>query len=320
MAKSKKLQNDRHLIAAEELSLEDWLSYIRVPESSRDYLIADYCFPTDIHRDEYLASVHELSDIEVKNVLRRFLMSSGFLGNEALQIRIQAAYHGKNLSDQIEKYEYFRRLFSFKGAWEGITWVLDLLPDHPAEAIDVLWSYFTAHASFLPDGRISGLADAEAIIRQKYFHQTNSRDVLLTLRPADFEFLIASLYKEIGYRVSVSKVGADGGVDVIATKTESGEAEEVLIQCKRYAENVGVKTIRELMGVVSARHANKGVIVSASNFTKQAKIEAKATRRIELIGFNELNVLLNKYLGARWPLFMLHNIRLMKTSIDPAVI
>jgi hypothetical protein len=43
--------------------------------------------------------------------------------------------------------------------------VLDLLPDHPVQALAVLDAYFRANAQFFPDGRSHGISDAEAIIR-----------------------------------------------------------------------------------------------------------------------------------------------------------
>src|SRR5262249_39598166 len=43
--------------------------------------------------------------------------------------------------------------------WEGVTWILDLLPNNPRAAIHTLEAYFEAHGLLLPDGRINGLFD-----------------------------------------------------------------------------------------------------------------------------------------------------------------
>ena len=61
-----------------------------------------------------------------------------------------------------------RRLLRRDGPWERVTWILDLLPDHLSKAVDALDAYFLAHIQFLPDGRMDGLEDAEAVIRQRY--------------------------------------------------------------------------------------------------------------------------------------------------------
>jgi restriction system protein len=100
--------------------------------------------------------------------------------------------------------------------WERITWVLDLIPHYPAKALDVLGAFFAAHCQFMPDGRIHGLSDAEAIIRRKYLHCENPRDALLSLRPDEFEYLIGALYESMGYDVMVTTASHDGGVDVEA--------------------------------------------------------------------------------------------------------
>ena len=112
-----------------------------------------------------------------------------------------------------ERFEWVKRLLRRSGPWEGITWILDLLPDNPRKAVDALDAYFLAHIHFLPDGRMFGLEDAEAVNRQRYFHKDNPREVLFTLRPAEFEYLVAALYSKMGYEVSVTPVTSDGGID-----------------------------------------------------------------------------------------------------------
>ena len=70
--------------------------------------------------------------------------------------------------------EFTRRLFGAaltKGRiqpWEGVTWVLDLLPEAPRKALHVIDAYLDVHAGLMPDGRLMGMSDARAIIRAKY--------------------------------------------------------------------------------------------------------------------------------------------------------
>jgi restriction system protein len=130
----------------------------------------------------------------------------------------------------------------------------------------------------MPDGRIHGLSDAEAIIRRKYLHCENPRDALLSLRPDEFEYLIGALYESMGYDVMVTTASHDGGVDVEAKRSDPGGRALVLIQCKRYRDIVRVPAVRELMGVVVRRHANKGVLVATCGFTSPARREAGEKR------------------------------------------
>src|SRR5206468_3373676 len=129
----------------------------------------------------------------------------------------------------VKRFEFGKRLIRGP-CWEGMTWVLDLLPTHPQEAIDVLNAFFLAHMHFLPDGRIHGISDAQAIIRARYLHQTHPREILSGLPNRDFEFLIASVYKSLGFRVIVTAATHDGGCDVRAFREDVESNENVLIE------------------------------------------------------------------------------------------
>jgi len=137
---------------------------------------------------------------------------------------------------------------------------------------------------------------------------------LLDLRPDEFEHLVGALYEKLGYTVAVSQRSRDGGVDVEARRTDAGGQALVLVQCKRYEDVVRVQAVRELMGVVSRRQANKGVVVATCGFTRPARQEAKETPMIELIDFVALNRLLNTHLGASWPEHMSYDIRQMQMA------
>jgi restriction system protein len=113
----------------------------------------------------------------------------------------------------------------------------------------------------------------------------------------------------MGYDVAVTRATKDGGIDVLVADREKGRLMRTLIQCKRYRTNVGVTAIRELLGVVTQQQANKGALISTSDFTRTAKREASLNTLLELISFKELNILLNKYLGSNWPTFLTYHIR-----------
>jgi restriction system protein len=76
--------------------------------------------------------------------------------------------------------------------------------------------------------------------------------------------------------------------------------ETLLVECKRYSAPVGVVVVRALLGVVSDEKVNKGVIVTPSGFTRQAKALACRNHRIELISGKDLIPLLNEHLGTNW--------------------
>lgn len=301
---------DKPYIDATKLDLERWLELIDKPQKEREYLIEDYRFPTRKHAEEYLSAINTRSEKNVKSLLRQFLIPNGGLGydDSLLDFWIQT---GK-LEDVLEKYEFVKRLINLRrDTWEGNTWILDLLPNEPQLAIDTINAYITAHSLFLPDGRWDGLECAIAIIRAKYCDYIHPRDLLLDLRPRDFEYLIAALYLKMGYEVNVTQPSRDGGYDIHIFRDESGRFESSLVECKLYENNVGVKEIRALNGVVENHRANKGALVTTASFTKPARRFAERAR-IELIDYPILNRLMNQHLGQNWPTHVDHFVSILK--------
>jgi restriction system protein len=195
-------------------------------------------------------------------------------------------------------------LFGGGDAWEGNTWILDLLPDNPKLALDALWAYFVGHIQFLPDGRIDGLRDAMSVIRAKFVENPRS-SVLSSLDHLQFQLLIDALYRRMGYKTTLTQRTYDRGRDVIAEKEPAGRRERVLVQCKTKEKNIGVEVVRALLGVVSTEKATKGVFVCTSEFTPEArKFEAENSSRLELIGNKKLQPLLNEYLGSNWSVYV----------------
>lgn len=84
----------------------------------------------------------------------------------------------------------------------------------------------------------------------------------------DFERLICEAFRREGYRVDErGGSGPDGGIDLIAIKAKR----RILIQCKHWkTQQVGVSIVRELNGVVAAKRADGGVVVTSGTFTKEA--------------------------------------------------
>ncbi|MDZ5605183.1 restriction endonuclease [Pseudomonas sp. RP23018S] len=108
--------------------------------------------------------------------------------------------------------------------------------------------------------RISKSADPGASIRQLTWH--------------DFEVMTGEALRRQGYQVAETKKGPDGGVDLILHK----KGELFLVQCKQWRSvRVGVKVVRELYGVMTARGAVGGFVVTSGGFTAEAERFAKGT-------------------------------------------
>ena len=70
-------------------------------------------------------------------------------------------------------------------------------------------------------------------------------DLLIKLEWKRFEEVVSDYYRQIGYRSKVTRMGADGGVDVLLFEDYS-ENPVKLIQCKSWSKKVGVNAVREL--------------------------------------------------------------------------
>lgn len=96
----------------------------------------------------------------------------------------------------------------------------------------------------------------------------------------EFEILVGESYRQQGYQVAeLGGAGPDGGVDLVLTKGN----EKFFVQCKQWkAYKVGVTTVRELYGVMAAKGAAGGFVVTSGRFTADA-VEFANGRNIELV-------------------------------------
>jgi restriction system protein len=296
-------------IDGSELSLNDFLDYLLSPA---EYLLhPSNQFPTDEMLNQFLETVKSRSDREIKDILHVFFMKNS-------TFKLDMIYKESYENMDWEKYratagvnpgfnhtEYFKRLMAHRkqsdSVWEGITWIIDLLPHFPKEALSALDAWYLANCQFLQDSYLAAFSDWCAIIRAKYIDVEVSTDVFLDLRPEEFEFLVAELYDHLGYVTELTKSSYDGGIDVLARKDNVAEKELVIVQCKRYKKVVGVREIRNLLGVVSDRKATKGTLVASCRFSPEAKKLATRNSRIETIDHKQLVYLLNLHLGSLWP-------------------
>jgi restriction endonuclease Mrr len=117
------------------------------------------------------------------------------------------------------------------------------------------------------------------------------------LSGTDFERLITSLLEKMGFRAEMTKASGDGGIDIVAFLEKPLVGGRYLIQCKRFdtATQIGAPMVREFYGaVVADRKAIKGIFVTTTNFTTQAR-EFAHSLPLELIDGHRLQILLEQY-------------------------
>ena len=114
----------------------------------------------------------------------------------------------------------------------------------------------------------------------------------------DFENLIREVFgKEFskgGGEVKITQASRDGGVDAIAFDPNPIRGGKIVIQAKRYTNTVGVSAVRDLYGTVHNEGANKGILVTTSDFGPDAYAFAK-DKPITLLSGGELLYLLAQH-------------------------
>ncbi|MFZ5669038.1 MAG: restriction endonuclease [Pseudomonadota bacterium] len=109
-------------------------------------------------------------------------------------------------------------------------------------------------------------------------------DRVRQMLPADFEQLIIQLLVRMNYGQGREELAqalggsGDGGVDGVVHQDPLG-LDRVYIQAKRYKDgnNVGPEAINSFIGALNIKKANKGLFVTASGFSKQAREHSAAS-------------------------------------------
>lgn len=106
-----------------------------------------------------------------------------------------------------------------------------------------------------------------------------------------FEQLVGEGFRRQGYRVmETGGGGAYGGVDLVLHR----DGETHLVQCKQWrAQRVGVEVVRELYGVMAAKGAAGGFVVTSGRYTDAARSFARG-RNVRLIDGPQLRALLQQ--------------------------
>lgn len=127
-----------------------------------------------------------------------------------------------------------------------------------------------------------------------------------------FEAVCEKLFGQAGFEARTQSHGADGGVDIwLHSKHAEGPA--AVVQCKHWSgRQVGVKDVREFLGVMSAHGLKRGTYATTSTFTTEAAKFAKengintldGARLLALIGKRspeqQLELLQIAYEGEYW--------------------
>lgn len=95
-------------------------------------------------------------------------------------------------------------------------------------------------------------------------------EALRSLEWKRFELLCARYYEAVGFKTQTIRCGADGGIDVKLFKTDPSHP-IAIVQCKAWnTSSVGVKEVRELLGVMAHEKVSRGIFVTTGAYTRDA--------------------------------------------------
>jgi len=97
-----------------------------------------------------------------------------------------------------------------------------------------------------------------------------SLDALRSLEWKRFELLCARYYEAVGFRSATLAAGPDGGIDVKLFRADPAQP-LAIVQCKAWnSRHVGVKEIRELLGVMVHEKVGRGIFITTGGYSADA--------------------------------------------------
>jgi len=140
--------------------------------------------------------------------------------------------------------------------------------------------------------------DARFVEGYEVVEGLDERTNLAAMDWLDFENLIRELFekefRKSGGEVKITQASRDGGVDAVAFDPDPIRGGKIVIQAKRYTNTVGVSAVRDLYGTVHNEGANKGILVTTSDFGPDAYAFAK-DKPLTLLSGGELLYLLEQH-------------------------
>ena len=137
--------------------------------------------------------------------------------------------------------------------------------------------------------------DKRFINPQDISEQINTATNLAAIDWQDFENLIRELFEKRfnrnGGQCKITQASRDGGVDAIAFDPDPIKGGKFIIQAKRYTNVVGVNAVRDLYGTLINEGANKGILITTSDYGVDAHKFAEGKPIVLLNGENLLYML-----------------------------
>jgi restriction system protein len=105
--------------------------------------------------------------------------------------------------------------------------------------------------------------------KRKLLDSRKGLESIRSLGWKEFEELVGEAYRRQGYTVRENAgAGPDGGIDLVLKK----DGNTYLVQCKQWRSwKIVVKVVREMYGLMVAKHAHGVIIITSGMFTQEAR-------------------------------------------------
>ncbi|MCC5909414.1 MAG: restriction endonuclease [Clostridiaceae bacterium] len=284
-------------------NFDEWFDLIKQDED----VYPRFRIPYEEWLEEYTDTIDNKTEDEVKELLRHLLFP---FTRGIDKLNYDSFYnYSKNVdkindsiraySENLKKVEMYRRIQNCQEAWEGLTWVLQLLPFQPYKAIKSLNLYLESEVGYMPDDRIIGIKQSIAIIEAKFIYTNiGLENHILQLKPIEFEWLIEILYKDIGYETMLTPATRDGGKDIIAQIDREDGKEKVYVECKLYkTTRLTNEAVRAFGFSVFKGNVSRGILFCTGYVNKKLR---EIDSRIQIWSLEEIILLLNAHIGSDW--------------------
>ena len=162
--------------------------------------------------------------------------------------------------------------------WKQPRWAKPPTPQGRSEPIDIGWG--GADSTNAAKLRLHGepTARMELSIEGVAKPTDWSIELIRKIEWKRFEDLCQQFYQSKGIKSETTPLGPDGGIDIRLYQDDSGKATSI-VQCKAWGERfVGVKPVRELLGVMTHEKIDKAFFMTSGRFSDDAKAVATSNR------------------------------------------
>ncbi len=100
------------------------------------------------------------------------------------------------------------------------------------------------------------------------------------IHPRKYEEVIASVFRDAGYRVRLTSYSGDDGVDAIVLDGDQGDV--IGVQAKRHRDKIEAFQIREFAGSLVLNGLTKGIFITTSSYSRGANRTAENFKKRHL--------------------------------------